>query len=95
MTCSWTERYMITSTTGRVYTRSMVLAAFRRDRAACDLRDQYGLRVWSIARRLVDDHAFMKAVRGQVPARVVDHLYWGVFETLTPLILAGTARDVD
>jgi len=79
---AWAERYRFVSTKGRVYTRSMVLAAFRRDRAARYLREQHGLRVWSIARRLVDDHEFMRSVSGSVPARVVDHLYWGVFEVL-------------
>jgi len=79
---AWAERYMITSTTSRVYTRSMVLAAFRRDTLARWLREQHGLRVWSIARRLVDDHEFMRPVSGSVPARVVEHLYWGVFEVL-------------
>jgi hypothetical protein len=61
------DRYQITSTRGRVYTRSMLLSAAMRGPWA---------KLFQVSRAQVgavlDDVAWMKRRRGEIPARVVE-----------------------
>jgi len=64
------QAYMITSTSGLVYSRSMMIAATMRSRL---IRGTFILR--RDVARTVDDPEFMRSIRGQVPARIIDEIW--------------------
>lgn len=64
---SFAERYQITSTRGRAYTREMLLNAATRCWLA---RTSKVSRVHIAA--VLDDDAFMRPHRGEIPARVAE-----------------------
>jgi hypothetical protein len=61
MTDRWTDRYMITSRTGRIYTRQMMISR---------CRHECGPGNGAAIRALVDDDGFMRRLYGQTPASV-------------------------
>ncbi len=65
----FTDRYMITSRTGRVYTRKMVIDAAMR---SFDVRDLALARAEIAA--VVDDHDWMRARRGYTPGALAKAL---------------------
>ena len=65
----WSDRYMITSVTGRVWSRAMV----RRSALSWSLRPALPYDAQDID-ALLDDDAWMRRRRGEIPARVVEAL---------------------
>lgn len=76
-TLTFAERYQITSTRGRVYTREMLLNAATR----CWLARTSKVARAEIA-AVLDDDTFMRWRRGEIPARVAEE---AVLETMVRL----------
>lgn len=66
---TFAQLYLITSTTGRVYSRTMLLGYITRSRSII-------LRAYNLTRSdiatVLNDHAFMRPQAGTIPARVAD-----------------------
>ncbi len=67
---AWAERYMFTSTTGRIYHRREILQAAARVAAKWFAPADRPGRAALAA--VVDDHAFMIARHGEIPTRVAE-----------------------
>ena len=62
----WIDRYEITSTTGRIYTRKMV---YRRCLSLCGAGNGPGIR------ELLDDDSFMRPLTGMAPSAIAHAVF--------------------